>query len=57
MPPVWVYEDPDSVLVIVDAVTRPTRVAKLISGHAIRVEVFGKLRRSRDRNPRLGDRI
>jgi hypothetical protein len=57
MPPVWVYEGADGVLEIVDGVTRATRVAKLIPGRAIRVEVIGKLRRPRGQNARIGDRL
>jgi hypothetical protein len=45
MPPPWVYEASDGVLVVYNGVTRATRIAKLSPGTLIRVEVVGKLRR------------
>src|SRR5512146_313634 len=57
MPPVWVYEGSDGVLEIVDGTTRATRIAKLVPGSTIWVEVIGKLRQPRGQNPRIGDRI
>ncbi len=43
MPPPWVYEGSDGVLVLYNGVTRATRIAKLAPGTLIRVEVIGKL--------------
>ena len=42
MPPVQVLEAPDGELVIYDGVTRATRVAKLLPGTPVRVEVAGR---------------
>ena len=55
MPPLWVYEAADGVLVGYDGVTRATRVAKLLPGTLIRVEVIGKLRRAYGNYPKIGD--
>jgi len=57
MPPIWVYEGADGALEIVDGVTRATRVAKLAPGSKVRVEVIGRLRQQRGKNPRIGDKI
>src|SRR6266480_6302293 len=43
MPPPWVYEGADGVLVLYNGVTRATRIAKLSPGTMITVEVVGKL--------------
>src|SRR5713101_5238467 len=42
MPPLWVYEGSDGLLVINNGVTRATRIAKLSPGMLICVEVIGK---------------
>ena len=55
MPPPWVYEASDGVLVVYNGVTRATRIAKLSPGTLIRVEVVGKLRRARAGDPKIGD--
>src|SRR5712671_2194633 len=55
MPPPWVYEAADGVLVLYIGVTRATRIAKLSPGTWIRVEVIGKLRRPAAGDPRIGD--
>ncbi len=55
MPPIWVYEGSDGFLLIVNGVTRATRIAKLAPGTLVRVEVLGKLRRAHDRDPKVGD--
>jgi hypothetical protein len=57
MPPLWVYEAADGVLVVYNGVTRATRVAKLNPGSLVRVEVIGKLRRAFGNSPRIGDRL
>jgi hypothetical protein len=55
MPPPWVYEASDGVLVVYNGVTRATRIAKLSPGTLIRVEVVGKLRRACAGYPKIGD--
>lgn len=57
MPPPWVYEGSDGVLVLYNGVTRATRLAKLAPGVLIRVEVIGKLRRAFASEPKIGDSI
>src|SRR3972149_3327697 len=55
MPPPWVYEGTDGVLVLYNGVTRATRIAKLAPGTLIRVEVIGKLARAFAGEPRIGE--
>jgi hypothetical protein len=55
MPPPWVFEAPDGVLVLYNGVTRATRIAKFAPGQTIRVEVVGRLRRPRSASPKVGD--
>ncbi len=55
MPPPWVYEASDGVLVLYNGVTRATRVAKLAPGMRIRVQVIGRLRRAYGADPKIGD--
>jgi hypothetical protein len=57
MPPLFVYEDPDSVLEISDGVTRATRIAKLAPGETVPVVVIGHYRRSRANSPCVKDRL
>ena len=57
MPPLWVYEAADGVLVVYNGVTRATRVAKLLPGTLVRVEVIGKLRRGHGGSPSIGDLV
>jgi len=57
MTPLLAYEGSDGVLELVDGVTRATRVAKLLPGTKVRVEVLGKLRRPKAQNRRIGDAI
>jgi hypothetical protein len=57
MPPLLVYEGSDGVLELVDGVTRATRVAKLLPGTTVRVEVLGKLRRPKAQSRRIGDTL
>src|SRR5437870_4261384 len=45
MPPPWVHEGSDGVLMLYNGVARATRIAKLAPGTLIRVEVIGKLPR------------
>jgi hypothetical protein len=55
MPPPWVYEGSDEVLMLYNGVTRATRIAKLAPGTLIRVEVIGQLPRAFAAEPRIGD--
>jgi hypothetical protein len=55
MPPPWVYEAADEVLVLYNGISRATRVAKLAPGVTIRVDVIGKLRRNYAGEPKIGD--
>jgi hypothetical protein len=55
MPPPWVYEASDGVLVLYNGITRSTRIARLAPGKTIRVEVVGKLRRDYAGEPKVGD--
>lgn len=55
MPPPWVYEASDGVLVVYNGVTRATRIARLVPGATIRVEVVGRLRRPYAGEPKIGD--
>ena len=55
MPPPWVYEGSDGVLVLYNGVTRETRIAKLAAGRLIRVEVIGKLPRAYASEPKIGE--
>ncbi len=55
MPPPWVYEGTDGVLLIYNGVTRATRIAKLAPGMLIQVEVIGKLPKAYASDPKIGD--
>ena len=55
MPPPWVYEGRDGVLVLYNGVTRTTRIAKLSPGTSIRVEVVGRLPKAYASDPSIGD--
>jgi hypothetical protein len=55
MPPPWVYEGSDGVLMFYNGVTRATRLAKLSPGTLIRVEVIGKLPKALAGEPKIGD--
>ena len=55
MPPPWVYEGSDGILMLYNGVTRATRVAKLAPGTLIRVEVIGKLPKAFAADPMIGD--
>ena len=55
MPAPWVYEGTDGALVLFNGVTRATRIAKLVPGQLIRVEVVGKLARAFAAEPKIGD--
>ena len=55
MPPPWVYEGTDGVLMLYNGVTRATRIAKLSPGASIRIEVIGKLPKAFAGEPKIGD--
>jgi hypothetical protein len=57
MPTLLVHEAADGVLEISDGVTRATRVAKLLPGTKVTVEVLGKLKRPKAKNRRVGDAL
>lgn len=57
MPAPWVYRGSDGALVIADGVTRATRVAKLLPGMLIRVEVIGDQKTPVGHHPTIGDRL
>jgi len=57
MPPVFVYEDPDGLLEIIDGVTRATRIAKLDPQQLVPVVIIGHYRRSRATSAAVKDRL
>jgi hypothetical protein len=57
MPPLLAYEGSDGALELYDGVTRATRVAKLLPGATVQVEVITKLKRPLAKNRRVGDGI
>jgi hypothetical protein len=57
MPPLLVYEGSDGILELVDGVTRATRIAKLLPGTKVRVEVLGKLRQPKAQNRSIGEAL
>ena len=57
IPPLWVYEGTDGVLMLYNGVTRATRVAKLAPGTLIRVEVIGRLPMAFLSDPKIGDHL
>jgi hypothetical protein len=57
MPVPWVYRGTDGALMIYDGVTRATRVAQLLPGVLIRVEVVGNLPSACGHLPTIGDYV
>jgi hypothetical protein len=57
MPSPFVYRATDGELVLSDGVTRATRVAKLLPGTKIRVQVIGDLGVPGATMPTVGDRL
>ena len=55
MPIPWVYRGTDGALVIYDGVTRASRVARLLPGTLIRVEIVGDLPAPCGQLPVIGD--
>ena len=57
MPALWVHPDPDGELMIYDGVTRATRVAQLLLGTTVRVEVVEHLATTCGHLPTVGDML
>lgn len=57
MPAPWVYRAADGELVLSDGVTRATRVAKLLPGTLIQVEVVGDVPDRGTANPTVGEKL
>ena len=57
MPPILVYRGSDGELMIVDGVTRATRLAKYLPGTPITVEVTGDLRGPVGNLPTVGEKL
>lgn len=55
MPPVLVYRGSDGAIMIYDGVTRAMRVARLLPGRTIRVEVMRTITKPVGHLPLLGD--
>ena len=55
MPALWVYRGSDGALMIYDGVTRATRVAMLLPGTRVCVEVIGDLRVPCGHLPTVGE--
>ena len=53
----WVHETQDGHLLILNGVTRCTRIAKLAPGQKMKVLVIGKLRVNASGYPKVGDLI
>jgi hypothetical protein len=57
MPPLFVYATTDGELMISDGVTRATRVAMLLPGTMIRVEIIGQVAARGATFPTVGDKL
>src|SRR5437773_1492669 len=57
LPPLEVYRGTDGGLIIYDGVTRATRVAKLLPGTSVRVEVIDDMRTPAAHLPTVGDKL
>ena len=57
LPRVFAFRAADGELVVFDGVTRATRVAKLVPGYNIEIEVIGSYRGSAAYLPTIGDRL
>src|SRR2546430_578560 len=55
MPPPWVYRGADGELLLTNGVTRATRIAKLLPGQLLRVELIGDMRVRFGNHPTIGD--
>lgn len=57
MPPVLAYRGSDAALMIYDGVTRATRVARLLPGRTVRVEVMRTIGKPVGHLPLLGETL
>jgi hypothetical protein len=57
MPPVEAYRGTDGELMIFDGVTRATRIAKLLRGQLVRVEVIEDIPTPVGHLPTIGDQV
>lgn len=57
MPALWVYRGSDGTFMIYDGVTRATRVASLLPGTPVRVEVIGDLSSPCGHLPTVGEQV
>jgi hypothetical protein len=57
MPPLVVYRAIDGKLIVYDGVTWATRVAKLLPGQTVPVEVIGRVSSPGSRFPTVGERL
>ena len=57
MPPLEVYRGTDGELIIYDGVTRATRVAKLLPGQLVQVEVIDNISTPAGHLPTVGDKL
>ncbi len=57
MPRLVVYRGTDGELIVYDGVTRATRVAKLLPGQTVPVEVIGNISSPGARYPTVGERL
>jgi hypothetical protein len=57
MPPPWVHRGTDGKLVVVDGVTRATRIAKYSPGTKISVEITADQKSPVGHLPKVGDKI
>jgi hypothetical protein len=57
MPAIFVYEDPDGLLEIIDGVTRATRIANLAPHQPVPVVIIGHYRRSRASSATVKERL
>lgn len=57
MPRLVVYRGTDGELIVYDGVTRATRVAKLLPGQMVSVEVIGNVSSPGARYPTVGERL
>lgn len=57
MPPPWVYPGSDGHLQLYNGVTRATRIAKLLPGTLLRVEIVGDLAAPVGHLPTIGDSL
>lgn len=55
MPPPWVVRGTDGALMLMNGVTRATRIAKLSPGTSIRVEVIDTINAPAGTTPTIGD--